>query len=86
MLIENIIGINLRADKNLIIWHIERDDKHGVTNLIFGDQTVNLTCTPGDESLSFQVKCFKEFELNIIWNDIIYTRIINPGLNIFKIE
>ncbi len=86
MLIENVIGINMRADKNLIIWHMERDDKHGVTNLKYGDQIIGLICTPSDESLFFEVTAENEFRLEVLWNDNIFSKKINPGLNIFTID
>ncbi|MBN1301788.1 MAG: hypothetical protein JW995_11290 [Melioribacteraceae bacterium] len=86
MLIENIIGLTLRADKDMIIWHINRTDRHGVSNLPFGKHYIDLICMPDDEYLSFEVSSKKEFELNIIWNDNIFRRTINPGINIFTIE
>lgn len=86
LLIENIIGLNLRADKNLIIWHIERDDTHGISQLQFGEQSVDLLCTPLDENLIIEVSASKKFRLEIVWNENFYSRIINPGLNIFSID
>jgi len=86
MLIENIIGIDLRADKNLIRWQISREDKHGVNNLQFGKQIVNLVVKPKNELLSFEIFCTKAFDLEIVWNDNLYTRRINPGINIFNIK
>jgi hypothetical protein len=86
MLIENIIGINMRADANIIVWHVMRDDKHGISNLKFGSQFVDLMSTPSEESLSIEVYASKTFELEVIWNESIYKRLINPGVNIFTVE
>jgi hypothetical protein len=86
MLIENIIGIQMRADVDIIIWHVMRDDKHGINNLKFGNQFIDLICTPTDEMLSFEVYAREPFELEIVWNENIYKRLINPGFNIFTIE
>ncbi len=86
MLIENIIGLQLRADANIIIWHVMRDDKHGVENLRFGKQSVDLLCTPTEESVTFEVYTRESFDLEIVWNENLYKRVINPGINIFTIE
>lgn len=86
MLIENIIGLNLRADKNQILWHIFRDDEHGIEKLKFGKQTISLKCTPNEEHLAFEIYAQKSFRLEILWNDGVYSRKINPGINVFTIE
>ncbi len=86
MLIENVIGLNLRADKNLIIWHIYRDDKHGIKDLRFGEQKVDLICSSEENELDFEIMCEKGFNLEIIWNSHIFRRKLNPGLNIFTLK
>jgi len=42
LLIENIIGIQLDALNNIIHWHLNRTDRHGIQNLRFRDAMVSL--------------------------------------------
>jgi len=44
MLIEQIIGVRADAGGKRIIWHLRRTDRHGVENLMVGDNQVSLIC------------------------------------------
>jgi len=85
MLIENILGFEIRGDLNKIIWRINRDDKHGIENIQLGNQFVSLLCTPKDEILELEISCKKEFTLEIFWVDKYYTKKITPGYSVFSL-
>ena len=85
MLIENIIGLNINVPENIITWRITRKDEHGIKNLLFGKQKVDLICTPGD-FYEFKINCESNFTLQIIINEKVTTKEIHNGENIFKVK
>lgn len=86
MLIENIIGINMDVPKNRITWRIYRNDKHGIKNLLFGKQKIDLICTPHKNNVEFFVSAEESFELEIHLGKKIIFRKINNGWNNFEID
>ena len=46
MLTENIIGLDVDAEKNRITWRLQRTDRYGVENLTCGQAKVALICQP----------------------------------------
>ncbi|OGU34149.1 MAG: hypothetical protein A2068_02540 [Ignavibacteria bacterium GWB2_35_6b] len=86
MLIENIIGINIDVPNNEIIWRINRADKHGIKNLNFGDQKIDLICSPQNDVYEFSINSKTKFSLGIFINDQKFVKEINPGVNIFQVK
>lgn len=86
MLIENVIGLDLNVPGNKITWRIFRSDEHGIKNLLFGSQRVELICTPGLDFFEFHIYCDNDFKLNIILNDKVIIKEIRSGENIFRIN
>jgi glycogen debranching enzyme len=85
MLIENIIGLEVNSSKNRITWRINRTDKHGIKNLNFKKEKVDLICTPLLKGIQFEVKCKTSFTLEIFWNNKKHSKLLNPGFNLFAI-
>ncbi|MCK4401131.1 hypothetical protein KAW08_02355 [bacterium] len=68
MLIEHVIGIQLNANENKIIWSIGLLGRHGIKNLHFGADTIDLICesrTSAQEFSKIRTKCKKPFKLEI---------------------
>lgn len=86
MLIENIIGINIDVPNNEIVWRINRTDKHGIKNLNFGDQKIELICTPKNDVYEFVINCKSKFDLKIFIKSQKFVKEINSGINIFQIK
>lgn len=86
MLIENIIGINIDVSNNEIIWRINRTDKHGIKNLNFGKEKVDIICLPKNDTYEFSINCKTKFYLKILINGNEIDKEINPGVNIFQIN
>ena len=52
LLIENILGFRVNAIDNTLIWHIKRDDEHGIKNLKVGETSIDaLFKKQGDSSI-----------------------------------
>jgi hypothetical protein len=65
MLIENVLGLEIRAYRNIITWRIRREDKHGIKNLNFRGDKIDLICNPTPDNYRFTVKCSSPFTLKI---------------------
>lgn len=80
LLIENIMGIQLDALNNMIHWHLNRTDQHGIENLRFRDAVVSLIA---DERTS-QTTLAK---IHITSNQPMKVKIYNRGdVRIFEIN
>jgi len=86
LLIENIIGLELNVTENEIDWRIYRQDEHGINNLLFGDQQIDLLCIPNENNYEFNISSGKEFKLNILIKNKIVSKNILRGENKFKIS
>ncbi len=86
MLIENIIGVELNSSENKITWRINRTDKHGIRNLNFKKEKVDLICTPLSGKTQFEVKCNTPFHLTIVKDGKEIKRLIDSGYNVFTIQ
>ena len=76
MLIETIIGIDVRAQSREIAWNLHRKDRHGVENLSVGDGRVSLVYDP--ERACIDVSSTESFNL-LIWRGEHRTDIsVNP--------
>ncbi|MFO7446857.1 MAG: trehalase family glycosidase [Ignavibacteriaceae bacterium] len=84
MLIENIIGLKLNGLENIITWHINRSDKHGIENLRFREQLVSLIYNPEEKRI--MVSAEKDLVLKTIYNENIQIFSVKPGDNIFLID
>lgn len=79
MLIENIIGLDIRGSENTIRWRISRADRHGIKNLQLKEQLVSLICDPSGNSLRIDIECQQPFQLEIFWRDKHYKRKISQN-------
>jgi hypothetical protein len=86
MLIENIIGLELRGCRNKIIWRISREDRHGIKNLNFRGDKIDLICTPDANQYEFTVKCSSPFTLVIQFDDREFVKKIDFGNTAFSLE
>ncbi len=86
LLIENIIGLEINVPENEIDWRVYRQDEHGIKNLLFGDQRIDLVCIPNENHFEFIVSSEKEFNLNILINGKIVSRNILVGENKFRVS
>lgn len=86
MLIENIIGINIDVPNNEIVWRINRADKHGIKNLNFGKEKIDIICNPKNDTFEFSINCKSKFYLKILINEKEIDKEINPGINIFQVK
>lgn len=77
MLIENIIGLDIRGNENTIRWRISRGDIHGIRNIQLKKQRISLLCKPSIRSLKIDIECEQPFQLEVIWKNKIYLREIN---------
>ncbi|MFK5855837.1 MAG: trehalase family glycosidase [Bacteroidota bacterium] len=85
LLIENVLGFDIVGKDNLINWNIKRTDKHGIKNILLGNQKVTLIFEIIDNNPIIIVKCEEPFSLNITFKGAEYfysiskteTKIIN---------
>ena len=69
LLIENIIGIECNAPDNLIIWRLNRMDRHGIKKLRMADNSIDLICKERNfqtDPAFITVKSQKPFTLKVI--------------------
>lgn len=86
LLIENIIGIDVKASQNKIIWRIHRNDKHGMKNLPFGKEKVSLIVTAGKENREIWVDSKSFFNLEVFYGGAAYQFDVKSGENRFKMK
>ncbi|OGH56668.1 MAG: hypothetical protein A3G34_05135 [Candidatus Lindowbacteria bacterium RIFCSPLOWO2_12_FULL_62_27] len=67
MLIENILGFEVRGAENILVWTLTRSDTHGIRRLPVGpDNRVSLEASPGRSGrISVRIIAEKEFALEI---------------------
>lgn len=68
LLIENILGFRPNGVNNTLTWHLSRIDKHGISNLRFGNVDVSLICERRESVNSpakVKVESNKDFNLII---------------------
>jgi hypothetical protein len=68
LLIENILGFRPNGVNNTLTWHLTRIDRHGISNLRFGDIAASLICERRESVNSpakIQVESDKDFDLII---------------------
>ncbi|MBU1919855.1 hypothetical protein KKG66_03350 [bacterium] len=68
MLLETVIGIDANALDNKIVWHIRRNDLHGVEKYLFGEQQIDLLYNPLRTPPQLLVTCEEQFKLIIEHN------------------
>ena len=86
LLIENIIGIDVKASQNRINWRIHRSDKHGMKNLPFGKEKVSLIVSAGNENREICVDSKSPFNLEVFYGGDFYQFDVKPGENRFKLR
>jgi hypothetical protein len=86
LLIENIIGIDVKASQNKINWRIHRSDKHGMKNLPFGKEKVSLIVSAGIENREIWVDSKSPFNLEVFYGGDFYQFDVKPGENRFKLR
>jgi len=86
LLIENIIGIDIKASQNKIIWRINRSDKHGMKNLPFGKEKISLIISAGKENRELWVDSKSSFNLEVVYGEETYQFDVKPGENRFKLR
>jgi hypothetical protein len=85
LLIENIIGIEVKTSQNKITWRINRDDEHGMKNLNFGKDKVSLIVSELKKEREILVDSPVPFELEVIYKGKLYKFEVKPGENRFRI-
>lgn len=86
ILIENVLGFHPYGSKKLLEWNIRRTDRHGITNLKFGDVTASLICEKRSNEINkanITVNSDKSFELKLRKGSNIKEYRIKPGKNTF---
>ncbi|MBK7868320.1 MAG: hypothetical protein IPJ75_15795 [Ignavibacteriales bacterium] len=86
LLIENIIGIDIKASQNKIDWRIHRGDKHGMKNLPFGKEKVSLIVSAGKDNREIWVNSKSPFNLEVFYGGETYQFDVKPGENRFKLR
>jgi len=85
LLIENIIGIHVDATKNEVLWYLNRIDKHGIKNLMFGNMTASLVCEKREavnKKCKITITADKPFTLRVInWSKKAQSFKIQKGVN-----
>ncbi len=77
MLIENILGFDVRGAENRIIWNIKREDKHGIRNIKLAGQKVSLIFKYENNIPLIDIHCEKPFELVYNFNGEYHTCMVN---------
>jgi hypothetical protein len=69
-LIEAVIGIDVDAPNNTVTWNLRRTDRHGLHNLLFGANAVDLEAAArkDDEPPTLTVTCREPFTLVLTWD------------------
>ena len=87
-LIEYILGFELNAPANTIIWRISRLERHGLENLQFGGFKADLICearsSPGD-ACHITVKSGGPFMLKVVAGSRAVEKEIRPGTQSFDL-
>ncbi len=65
LLIENILGIKVKAAENTIYWDILRTDLHGIKNLACGKANVSLLCKNKFKN-NFEIKAITDKNLKLV--------------------
>lgn len=81
MLIENVLGFDVRGADCAIIWTVSRTDRHGIKNLRFGDVRASLVCEPRespDAPLTIQAETNRPFVLTLRKGDETRTLTVTP--------
>jgi glycogen debranching enzyme len=85
LLIENILGIRVRAPSDSILWDIRLTERHGITNLRFCNNTVSLTCERRETALSpaeITAVTDNPFSLTVNIGHSSFTQPIPPGTTV----
>lgn len=67
LLIENILGFRPNASENTLVWNVSRIDKHGISNLRFGDVTLSAICEKRESIYSpLEISIFSNKKFRLI--------------------
>ena len=69
MLIENIIGLEFRADCNEVIFRLNSRERCGLENMMFGDNKISVVCThyePFKGKTLIRTSAEKPFKLKVV--------------------
>ncbi|PWA05046.1 MGH1-like glycoside hydrolase domain-containing protein [Flavobacterium psychrotolerans] len=66
LLIENVLGFEIKGNQNQICWTLKRNDTFGIKNIELKNQKVSLLCEPQGTKQKITIHCEKPFELGII--------------------
>jgi len=86
LLIENILGIDIKASQNKINWRIHRSDKHGMKNLPFGKEKISLIISAGKGNREIWVDSKSSFNLEVFYGGAAYQFDVKSGENRFKMK
>jgi hypothetical protein len=68
MLVEQVIGVDVRADEQRVVWNVTRLDRHGVRRLPFGSGTITMIAEPrssADAPLDLVIDSDRAFTLEV---------------------
>jgi len=82
LLIENILGFRVNAYENKLLWRITRKDRHGIKNLMIGNNSINVICKEREsfeQSPVLNVTTNAAFRLVVVNNDKVTEYNLLPG-------
>lgn len=86
LLIENIIGLRVNAAEGRIVWRLNRNDRNGMKNLLFGKEKISLVASEGIEKRKIEVETEVPFVLEIIRNGKSSSFSVQKGKSEFLVE
>ncbi len=87
-LIENIMGIHLNAPDNSITWELFLTEEHGINNLNFGSNNINLKCSDRSteaDGVEITVESKEAFDLTLVLNGKVQKQQVKKGSNTITI-
>jgi hypothetical protein len=82
LLIENVLGIQVNGLQDSVTWSLRLTERHGITNLKFGNNTVSLTCAQRYNSIDpadVTVTTDSNFSLTVKIGTHTYMQAFTPG-------
>lgn len=86
MLIENVLGFEVRGYENTIVWRVKRTDRHGIEHMQLRSQFVSVVATPRNDTLAINVRCQNPFALDVEWRGEMRRFKTRKGDNVFHIS
>ena len=86
LLIENIIGIRVDAAEGKIVWRLNRNDRNGMKNLLFGKDKISLVASEGTSKRKIEVESEVPFVLEVNQKGKSSTVVVKKGKSEFIVD